>query len=92
MFSHVVTDHWTGQPKPALNDIGLQEVRVDEAVALPNTSAVHSQPENSSDPSNDVQVVRVKEDQKSDDADGVEENVFSSAQTFALRWVHIYLH
>ncbi|XP_053469581.1 E3 ubiquitin-protein ligase RNF19B isoform X1 [Ictalurus furcatus] len=85
LFSHVVSDHWTGQPKPALNAIGLQEVSVDEAVALPSTSAVLSQPEGSSDPSDDVQVVSTKQDNKSDDADAVEECVFSSAQTFALR-------
>lgn len=91
LFSHVVSDHWTGQPKPALNAIGLQEVSVDEAVALPSTSAVLSQPEGSSDPSDDVQVVSTKQDNKSDDADAVEECVFSSAQTFALRWVQIYL-
>lgn len=90
MFSHVVSDHWTGQPKPALNEISLQEVSADEAVALPSTSAVLSQPEGSSDPSDDVQVVSTKQDSKSDDADVAEECVFSSTQTFALRWVHIY--
>lgn len=91
LSSHVVSDHWTGQPKPALNDIGLQEVSVDEAVALPSSSAVLPQPEGSSDPS-DVQVVSTKQDNQSDDADAVEECVFSSEQTFALRWVNIYLH
>lgn len=84
MFSHVVSDHWTGQPKPTPNDISLQEVSVDEAVALPSTSAVLSHPEGSSDPSDDVQVVSIIQD-KSDVADAVEECVFSSSQTFALR-------
>ncbi|GAA6096291.1 E3 ubiquitin-protein ligase RNF19A isoform X3 [Tachysurus ichikawai] len=84
LFSHVVSDHWTVQPKPTLNEIGLQEVSVDEAVALPSTSAVLSQPEGSSNLCDDVQVVSSKQD-KSDDVDAVKECVFSSTQTFALR-------
>ncbi|XP_027005792.1 E3 ubiquitin-protein ligase RNF19A isoform X1 [Tachysurus fulvidraco] len=84
LFSHVVSDHWTAQPKPTLNEIGLQEVSVDEAVALPSTSAVLSQPEGSSNLCDDVQVVSSKQD-KSDDVDAVKECVFSSTQTFALR-------
>lgn len=91
LSSHVVTDHWTGQTNPALNETGLQEVSVDEAVALPGTSAVLSQPEGSSNPSDDVQVVSTRQDNKSDDVDAVEECVFRSTQTIALRWVQIYV-
>ncbi|KAI5619827.1 E3 ubiquitin-protein ligase RNF19B isoform X1, partial [Silurus asotus] len=85
LFSHVVSDHWTGQPKPVLNDIDLQEVRVDEAVVLPSTSAGLSQPEESSNPSDGVQVVNTKQDNNSYDANAVEDCVFSSTQTFVLR-------
>ncbi|KAK5620453.1 hypothetical protein CRENBAI_023612 [Crenichthys baileyi] len=42
LFSHVVTDHWTGQNNPSLSDTSLQEVRVSvqEVGALPSTSTV----------------------------------------------------
>ncbi|MEQ2274776.1 hypothetical protein XENORESO_010877 [Xenotaenia resolanae] len=42
LFSHVVTDHWTGQSNPSLSDTSLQEVRVSvqEVGVLPSTSTV----------------------------------------------------
>ncbi|XP_023203504.1 E3 ubiquitin-protein ligase RNF19A-like isoform X1 [Xiphophorus maculatus] len=42
LFSHVVTDHWTGQNNPALSDTSVQEVRVSvqEVGVLPSTSTV----------------------------------------------------
>ncbi|XP_015227030.1 PREDICTED: E3 ubiquitin-protein ligase RNF19A-like isoform X1 [Cyprinodon variegatus] len=42
LFSHVVSDHWTGQNNPALSDTSLQEVRVSvqEVGVLPSTSTV----------------------------------------------------
>nr|XP_057912903.1 E3 ubiquitin-protein ligase RNF19B [Doryrhamphus excisus] len=40
LFSHVVSDHWTAQSNPVLGDAAsLQEVSVQEASALPSTSA-----------------------------------------------------
>ncbi|KAF7665782.1 hypothetical protein LDENG_00133620 [Lucifuga dentata] len=41
LFSHVVSDHWTGQNNPALSDTSVQEVRVSvqEVGVLPSTSA-----------------------------------------------------
>ncbi|XP_060947892.1 E3 ubiquitin-protein ligase RNF19B [Limanda limanda] len=40
LFSHVVSDHWTGQNNPALGDTSVQEVRVSiqEVGVLPSTS------------------------------------------------------
>lgn len=40
LFSHVVSDHWTGQKNPALSDTSVQEVRVSvqEVGFLPATS------------------------------------------------------
>ncbi|KAM7395481.1 hypothetical protein PAMA_006976 [Pampus argenteus] len=40
LFSHVVSDHWTGQNNPTLNDTSVQEVRVSvqEVGVLPSTS------------------------------------------------------
>lgn len=40
LFSHVVSDHWTGQNNPMLSDKGVQEVRfsVQEVGVLPSTS------------------------------------------------------
>lgn len=40
LFSHVVSDHWTGQNNPAPNDTSVQEVRVSvqEVGVLPSTS------------------------------------------------------
>ncbi|XP_056150144.1 E3 ubiquitin-protein ligase RNF19A [Lampris incognitus] len=45
LFSHVVSDHWTGQNNPPLNDTSVQEVRVSvqEVGMLPSTS--HTPPE-----------------------------------------------
>lgn len=42
LFSHVVTDHWTGQNHPALSDTSVQEFRVSvqEVGVLPSTSTV----------------------------------------------------
>uniref|UniRef100_A0A3B3VQ54 RBR-type E3 ubiquitin transferase n=1 Tax=Poecilia latipinna TaxID=48699 RepID=A0A3B3VQ54_9TELE len=42
LFSHVVTDHWTGQNNPALSDTSVQEVRVSvqEVGILPSTSTL----------------------------------------------------
>ncbi|XP_062857404.1 E3 ubiquitin-protein ligase RNF19B isoform X2 [Trichomycterus rosablanca] len=76
------SDHWTGQPKPALSDASLQEVSVEEIPALPSTSAV-LQPEASSEPPD--KGPEAKQDDQSDDAEAVDECAFSSAQTFALR-------
>uniref|UniRef100_A0A8C6S503 RBR-type E3 ubiquitin transferase n=1 Tax=Neogobius melanostomus TaxID=47308 RepID=A0A8C6S503_9GOBI len=41
LFSHVVSDHWTGQSNPTLNDTSVQEVRVSvqEVGVLPSTSS-----------------------------------------------------
>lgn len=40
LFSHVVSDHWTGQNNPTLSDTSVQEVRVSvqEVGVLPSTS------------------------------------------------------
>lgn len=40
LFSHVVSDHWTGQNNPALSDTSVQEVRVSvqEVGVLPSMS------------------------------------------------------
>ncbi|XP_035000035.1 E3 ubiquitin-protein ligase RNF19B [Hippoglossus stenolepis] len=40
LFSHVVSDHWTGQNNPALGDTSVEEVRVSiqEVGVLPSTS------------------------------------------------------
>lgn len=45
LFSHVVSDHWTGQSNPTLNDTSVQEVRVSvqEVGVLPSTSSTHQQ-------------------------------------------------
>ncbi|KAM4633982.1 E3 ubiquitin-protein ligase RNF19A [Polymixia lowei] len=42
LFSHVVSDHWTGQNNPALSDTSVQEVRVSvqEVGTLPSTSTI----------------------------------------------------
>ncbi|KAL6486269.1 hypothetical protein MHYP_G00056610 [Metynnis hypsauchen] len=88
LFSHVVSDHWTGETKPALNDASVQEVSVsvEEVAAFPSTSAVLSQPEDSSDPPDDGQADSAEQDDQSDDADAVEQGAFSGTQTtFALR-------
>ncbi|XP_066533180.1 E3 ubiquitin-protein ligase RNF19A isoform X2 [Hoplias malabaricus] len=81
------SDHWTGEPKPALNDTAVQEVsvNVEEVAAFPSTSAVQSQPEGSSDSPDDGQTDSAEQDDQSDDADAVEEGAFGSTQTFALR-------
>lgn len=41
LFSHVVSDHWTGQNKSTPSDTSVQEVRVSvqEVGVLPSTSA-----------------------------------------------------
>lgn len=89
MFSHVVSDHWTGEPKPALSDATVEEVsvNVEEVAVFPSTSAVLSEPGDSSDPPDDGQADRPEQDDQSDEADAVEEGAFGSTQTFALRWV-----
>ncbi|KAM3861172.1 E3 ubiquitin-protein ligase RNF19A [Diretmus argenteus] len=38
LFSHVVSDHWTGQNNPALSDTSVQEVRVSVQEVGPSTS------------------------------------------------------
>lgn len=45
LFSHVVSDHWTGQGNPTLNDTSVQEVRVSvqEVGVLPSTSSITQQ-------------------------------------------------
>ncbi|XP_033846623.1 E3 ubiquitin-protein ligase RNF19B [Periophthalmus magnuspinnatus] len=45
LFSHVVSDHWTGQSNTTLNDTSLQEVRVSvqEVGVLPSTSSTPQQ-------------------------------------------------
>lgn len=45
LFSHVVSDHWTGQSNPTLNDTSVQEVRVSvqEVGVLPSTSSTYQQ-------------------------------------------------
>ncbi|KAJ0060859.1 hypothetical protein NL108_001735, partial [Boleophthalmus pectinirostris] len=45
LFSHVVSDHWTGQSNPTPNDTSLQEVRVSvqEVGVLPSTSSTPQQ-------------------------------------------------
>uniref|UniRef100_A0A3P8PKF6 RBR-type E3 ubiquitin transferase n=1 Tax=Astatotilapia calliptera TaxID=8154 RepID=A0A3P8PKF6_ASTCA len=47
LFSHVVSDHWTGQNNPALNNTSVQEVRVSvqEVGDLPNTSTTPPEPD-----------------------------------------------
>lgn len=47
LFSHVVSDHWTGQNNPKLNDTSVQEVRVSvqEVGVLPSTSTTPAVPD-----------------------------------------------
>lgn len=47
LFSHVVSDHWTGQNNPALNNTSVQEVRVSvqEVGDLPSTSTTPPEPD-----------------------------------------------
>ncbi|XP_072538819.1 E3 ubiquitin-protein ligase RNF19B isoform X3 [Salminus brasiliensis] len=87
LFSHVVSDHWTGEPKPPLTDAAVQEVsvNVEEVAAFPSTSDVLSQPEGSSDSPDDEQPDSTEQDDQSDDGDEAETGAFSGTQTFALR-------
>ncbi|XP_007256704.3 E3 ubiquitin-protein ligase RNF19B isoform X1 [Astyanax mexicanus] len=95
LFSHVVSDHWTGEPKPPVNDAAVQEVSVnmEEVAALPSTSDVLSQPEASPESQDDEQADSAEQDDQSDDddedddndGDAVENGAFSGTQTFALR-------
>ncbi|XP_076128974.1 E3 ubiquitin-protein ligase RNF19B isoform X2 [Alosa pseudoharengus] len=99
LFSHVVSDHWTGQPNPALSDASLQEVSVAvesvamevAGVALPGTSAVLTPcPDSPNDslPGDCVVAVERVEDEEEDEDEQSEpeaECAFSSSQTFALR-------
>ncbi|XP_030576652.1 E3 ubiquitin-protein ligase RNF19B isoform X1 [Archocentrus centrarchus] len=47
LFSHVVSDHWTGQNNPALNNTSVQEVQVSvqEVGELPSTSTTPPEPD-----------------------------------------------
>ncbi|XP_076873030.1 E3 ubiquitin-protein ligase RNF19B isoform X2 [Brachyhypopomus gauderio] len=84
------SDNWTAQPKQALNDRSVQEVRVsvEEVVSLPSTSAVLPPPEASPDPPDNRHTDGAEQDEQdvqSDDA--AEEYAFSIGQAFALRCV-----
>uniref|UniRef100_A0A4W4EDE4 RBR-type E3 ubiquitin transferase n=1 Tax=Electrophorus electricus TaxID=8005 RepID=A0A4W4EDE4_ELEEL len=87
LFSHVVSDHWTGQPKLTQNDRSVQEVSVsvsvEEVAALPSTSAALPQPEDSLEPPDNRQTDSAEQDGQSDDA--AEECAFSIGQAFVLR-------
>ncbi|XP_031437236.1 E3 ubiquitin-protein ligase RNF19B isoform X2 [Clupea harengus] len=89
LFSHVVSDHWTGQPKPALSDASVQEVSVvlEDVGALPGTSAVLTPcPDSPNDSPPDDCIVGVEHVEQEDEQSEVEaECAFSSSQTFALR-------
>ncbi|XP_058612923.1 E3 ubiquitin-protein ligase RNF19B isoform X5 [Onychostoma macrolepis] len=87
LFSHVVSDHWTGQTNPALSNGSVQEVsvNVEEVMPPPSTSVVQSGAKGSVEPPNDGHVDNTEQVVQSDDLDVVEECVFSSTQTFALR-------
>ncbi|XP_051954896.1 E3 ubiquitin-protein ligase RNF19B-like isoform X2 [Xyrauchen texanus] len=87
LFSHVVSDHWTGQPNPALTDGSIQEVsvNVEEVMPLPSTSVVHSGAEGCIEPPADRHIDSTEQDVQSDEVDVVEECAFSGKQTFALR-------
>ncbi|KAF4099391.1 hypothetical protein G5714_019517 [Onychostoma macrolepis] len=86
LFSHVVSDHWTGQTNPALSNGSVQEVsvNVEEVMPPPSTSVVQSGAKGSVEPPNDGHVDNTEQVVQSDDLDVVEECVFSSTQTFAL--------
>lgn len=86
LFSHVVSDHLTGQTNPALSDGGIQEVsvNVEEVMPLPSTSVVQSGAEGSVELSNDGHVDSTEQVVQSDHVDVVEECAFSSTQTFVL--------
>ncbi|XP_016415788.1 E3 ubiquitin-protein ligase RNF19B-like isoform X1 [Sinocyclocheilus rhinocerous] len=86
LFSHVVSDHWTGQTNPALSNGSIQEVsvNVEEVMSLPSTSVVQSGAKGSVESSNDGHVDSTEQVVQSDDVDVIEECAFSSTQTFAL--------
>lgn len=87
LFSHVVSDHWTGQNNPALTDASVQEVsvNVEEVMALPSLSVLQSGAAGSAEASDDGHVDSTEPIAQSDEVDVVEECAFSSSQTFALR-------
>ncbi|XP_062324003.1 E3 ubiquitin-protein ligase RNF19A isoform X1 [Osmerus eperlanus] len=87
LFSHVVSDHWTGQTNPALSDTSVQEVRVSvqEVGMLPSTSSTSPEQDNS------VGLDEVKrhgythQDSHSDCEVMVTDGSPNDTQTFALR-------
>ncbi|XP_065113300.1 E3 ubiquitin-protein ligase RNF19B [Paramisgurnus dabryanus] len=87
LFSHVVSDHWTGPSNPALTDGSIQEVtvNVEEVLPLPSTSMVRSGAKDSSEPPNERHIDSTEQDVQSDEVDVVEEHAFTSTQTFPLR-------
>ncbi|KAL2082272.1 hypothetical protein ACEWY4_022090 [Coilia grayii] len=89
LFSHVVSDHWTGQPNPALSNASLQEVSVaiDDAGTLPGTSAILTPcPESPNDSFPGERMVGVDAaEQEEEEDEQSEAEAFSSSQTFALR-------
>src|SRR4029434_2579216 len=86
LFSHVVSDHWSGQPKPALSAPSGQErsVVLEDVGALPGTSAVLTPcPDSPNDSSPDDCIVAVEHVEQEDEQSEVEaECAFSSSQTF----------
>lgn len=87
LFSHVVSDHWTGQPNPALTEGSIQEVsaNVEEVLPLPSTSMIQSGENDSVEPPNDKHIDIAEQDIQSDEVDVVDECAYTSTQTFALR-------
>ncbi|XP_056619617.1 E3 ubiquitin-protein ligase RNF19B isoform X1 [Triplophysa dalaica] len=87
LFSHVVSDHWTGLPNPALTEGRIQEVNVniEEVLPLPSTSMIQSGEKDFVEPPNDRQLDNTEQDVQSDEVDVVDECAYMSTQTFSLR-------
>ncbi|XP_039547713.1 E3 ubiquitin-protein ligase RNF19B-like isoform X2 [Pimephales promelas] len=81
------SDHWTGQPNPALTEGSVQEVsvNVEEVMPPPSTSVVQPVAKGSVELPNDGHNDSTEQIVQSDGADVAEECAFSSTQTFALR-------